>query len=90
MGTPGMTLEKRGRGGTPYRWTRHVPFWSGRNHDRAAIVNDPQPLSIITQVISGVEYCHFHSIVHRDLKPGGLCVQNLLYSAMTMWRITTT
>ncbi|CAN0582096.1 unnamed protein product, partial [Laminaria digitata] len=25
--------------------------------------------SIFQQVISGVEYCHFHRIVHRDLKP---------------------
>lgn len=28
--------------------------------------------SIFQQVISGVEYCHFHRIVHRDLKPGEL------------------
>lgn len=28
--------------------------------------------SIFQQVISGVEYCHFHRIVHRDLKPGKL------------------
>ncbi|CBN77875.1 SNF1-related protein kinase [Ectocarpus siliculosus] len=32
--------------------------------------------SIFQQVISGVEYCHFHRIVHRDLKP-----ENLLLDA---------
>jgi 5'-AMP-activated protein kinase catalytic alpha subunit len=21
------------------------------------------------QIISGIEYCHYHKIVHRDLKP---------------------
>lgn len=32
---------------------------------------DPEEArSIFQQVISGVEYCHFHRIVHRDLKPG--------------------
>ena len=30
------------------------------------------------QIISGVEYCHFHHIVHRDLKP-----ENLLLDAVS-------
>jgi 5'-AMP-activated protein kinase catalytic alpha subunit len=28
------------------------------------------------QIISGIEYCHYHKIVHRDLKP-----ENLLLDA---------
>ena len=28
------------------------------------------------QIISGIEYCHFHKIVHRDLKPENLLLDN--------------
>jgi 5'-AMP-activated protein kinase catalytic alpha subunit len=24
---------------------------------------------LVHQIISGIEYCHYHKIVHRDLKP---------------------
>jgi 5'-AMP-activated protein kinase catalytic alpha subunit len=28
------------------------------------------------QIVSGIEYCHFHKIVHRDLKPENLLLDN--------------
>ncbi|CAN0153559.1 unnamed protein product [Ascophyllum nodosum] len=39
-------------------------------------LNPDEARSIFQQIISGVEYCHFHRIVHRDLKP-----ENLLLDA---------
>ena len=30
------------------------------------------PLLSPTQIIAGIEYCHFHQVVHRDLKPENL------------------
>ena len=37
-------------------------------------LNPDEARSIFQQIISGVEYCHFHRIVHRDLKPGTINV----------------
>lgn len=38
--------------------------------DRAQL-NADEARRFFHQIISGVEYCHFHHIVHRDLKVGG-------------------
>ena len=35
-----------------------------------------RPRHFFHQIVSGVEYCHYHHIVHRDLKP-----ENLLLDA---------
>ena len=31
-------------------------------------LSEPRARTMFQQLISGVEYCHFHQIVHRDLK----------------------
>jgi len=39
-------------------------------------LSEDEARSFFQQIVSGVEYCHFHMVVHRDLKPENLLLDN--------------
>jgi len=70
-----MVLDFGDEGGTPYLAMEYV---AGENVDtalkRSGPFDEARAVSIITQVLSALEFAHAEGVIHRDIKPSNILV----------------